>query len=73
MTDDFYGPLVLGGGRALRPGDEGFEEAEASAVRYDPPPLNLENAESSAAPGRWSTTIRFPPVARSKFQRRDSV
>ena len=46
MSDDwrdFYGPVVLTGGRSLRPGDEGFEEAQGSAVRYDPPPLNLSN------------------------------
>lgn len=30
-----YGPLVLtGDGRTLRPGDEGFEEAQANAVQF---------------------------------------
>ena len=41
---DFYGPVVLtGDGRILRPGDEGFDEAQGGAVRYDPGPLDLAN------------------------------
>lgn len=41
-SSDFYGPLVLtGDGQALRPGDEGFEEARSRAVTFDPPPLDL--------------------------------
>lgn len=41
---DAYGPVVLtGDGRSLRPGDEGFEEAQATAVKYEPPPLDLAN------------------------------
>ena len=29
-----YGPLVIGNGRTYRPGDEGFEEAQANAIEF---------------------------------------
>lgn len=40
---DAYGPLVLTGKGALRPGDDGFEEAWATAQKYKPP--NLKDAQ----------------------------
>ena len=43
---DPYGPVVLtGDGRSLRPGDDGFEQAQSHAIKYEPPPLNLADAE----------------------------
>ena len=38
---DAYGPVVIGNGRSWRPGDEGFEEAQANAVPF--PMRDTEN------------------------------